>query len=249
MSGAEQKARSPFTPYQNQSDRPSVDMSRDAVEVTFNCRAPKQHSEDSWLKSHEDILKDWKTKAFVDMWLQYESSEFYSNADNMISYPVIVLSSAASVTLFATNVIFAKYVIGIISIVTGFLTALGRQIRSSELSYQHSTLAKKYQVLIRTIDTCLDLPRKMRPNPDVLIEKIGGELDTLNGTLITPPYHVVKKFEKKFGSIHQLIFGDDIAVMLYKDLKARKFFRAYDRQMMDGTSPTIIPTNATYSPL
>lgn len=192
------------------------------IGVSLLCKAPRTGGE-PWTDAHEAILQDWKITAFIDMWLQDKSADYYRNTENLVTYPAIFLSSASSVTLFtSSNRIWTKYIVSVANVLVGILTAVGRQLKCNELHQEHSNMAGRYQTLIRAIDTCLDLPRHMRPSPDVLIEKLGSEIDALNATHLTPPYYVVKAFEKAYGPIHQLMFGDDIIQLLRKDVKNRK---------------------------
>jgi len=197
----------------------------DHIGVTLNCKASKLASPDAWSEAHERILQDWKITAFIDMWLQQKSADFYRNTENMITFPVILLSSASGATLLSTTTYWTKYVVSFANVLVGLLIAFSKQMRCNELYQEHSSTGGRYEALIRAIDTCLDLPRHMRPNPDVLIEKLGCELDALSSSHLTHPYYVIKSFEKKYGPIHQLMFGEDIIQLLKKDVKTQKMVK------------------------
>ncbi len=196
-------------------------MNESTIGLTFNLKVPKQSS-DEWNDSHEHILKDWKIKMFIDMWLQKESATYYSSIESLIYYPAIIISSLSSITIFVSESLWSKYFVGATNICVGFLTAITRHLKPSEMYQQHMNTANKYSMFIRTIDTCLELPKEMRPAPDVLIEKIGTELDNLNATQLVPPIFVINKFEKKYGPIHQILFGNDIAQLLYSEFTKEK---------------------------
>jgi len=193
------------------------------VQVTFNCKTVKQN--EAWCDTHEHILHDWKTKAFIDMWLQRESAAYFSNLDTLLTYPIIILSSISGITLFVASALWATYIVSGASILVAILTALSRQIKPNEMYQQHMYIASRYASLIRSVDTCLELPRLMRPDPDVLIEKIGSEVDNLNTTQLSPPMYIIQRFESLYGPIHLLMFGDDILQLLFKDLSTVKRFR------------------------
>jgi len=227
------------SPFHNQNDIVSSDADRpsssrpDPVGITLNCRAARQNPNEGWLEAHEAILQGWKVTAFIDMWLQNKSAEYYRNVENMVTFPVILLSSASSITLFAASYTWTKYLVSVANVIVGILTALGRQLKCNEMCQEHSNMASRYQSLIRAVDTCLDLPRHMRPNPNVLIEKLGSEIDALSSSHLTPPYFVVRVFERTYGPIHQLMFGDDIIQLLKKDVKNRKIVKTLDKQSQD----------------
>jgi len=195
------------------------------IQVTFNCKTVKQNEE--WCDTHEHILHDWKTKAFIDMWLQRESASYFSSIDNLLTYPIIILSSISGITLFVTSVLWSTYIVSGASILVAIFTALSKQIKPNEMYQQHMYIASRYASLIRSVDTCLELPRLMRPDPDVLIEKIGCEVDNLNVTQLSPPIYVIHRFERLYGPIHLLMFGDDILQLLFKDLSTVKRFRKF----------------------
>jgi hypothetical protein len=179
-----------------------------------------------WEKRHEDILKEWKAKAFVNLWLQTMSGYYYARVHDILTYPVIILSSVSSATLFSTKSVILQYMIGVMSIMTGVLTAVTRQVKPGELYQQYSAAKVKYQKLIRNIDMCLDLPESMRPKPEVFVEKIESDIDSLSASELYPPHYIVKKFEEKFGNLDTMLFGHDIVELLAKDLKNKKKFRA-----------------------
>jgi hypothetical protein len=206
------------------------------IDVTLNCKTTTKQAPFDWSDAHEDILQDWKVKAFIDMWLQRESASYYASIDNFVTYPVIVIASLSSIAVFALNDNWIKYLFGVSNIFVGILTSIGQQIKASELHQQHSNIASRYSILIRAIDTCIELPRDMRPDPNVMIEKIGSEIDALNETQLQPPNYVITKFERQYGSIHQIMFGDDIAQLLYEDYNAQKNINKIITRRDEGTS-------------
>lgn len=179
----------------------------------------------AWEATHESILKEWKAKCFVQMWLQIKSGYFYSKLHDILSYPIIILSSVCGATLFTTSIPAVKYLMGAFSITSGVLTAITRQVRPGELYQQYSQTAKRYQMLIRRIQTCLELPPEMRPPVEVFIDKIGTEIDALSATQLYPPSIILRMFERTYGYLDQLLFGEDIIELLSKDLKNRRLVK------------------------
>lgn len=181
-----------------------------------------------WTKEHENILKDWKAKAFAYLWLQTHSCYFYIKIYNWLAYIVIILSSFASATMFSLTdssqnsdctcnytsfgvpIIFVQYIIGSLSLLSAILTSVIRQLRPGEMYQQHASTAKRYHNLIRSIDACLSLTPVLRPDPSHFIDKAGIELENLADNQIEPPYRVIKKFEKIFGTLDKILYGEDI---------------------------------------
>ena len=164
-----------------------------------------------WQESHEEILREWKAKCFINLWLHTAS-----------------MSSAALFT--GTNSTIIKYMVSAITILSGILTVITRQMRPGELYQEYSATAKRYKALIRAIDTCLDLPMELRLPPDTFIEKIKNEINTLSTTQQFPPLVVMNSFEAKFGSIEQKMFGEDIVELIQHDIKTRKAVKKIRRQ-------------------
>ena len=182
-----------------------------------------------WTREHEEILKEWKAKAFAYLWLQNNSCYHYLRIQNWLAYTVIVLSSVSSATMFSvtpntdgsSNVIgvipiyVIQYIIGSLSLLSAILTGVIRQLKPGEMYQQHASTAKKYHNLIRSIDACLSLTRILRPNPALFIERAGAELDTLANTQLEPPLFVIRRFESVYGPLERVLYGEDV-VELWK---------------------------------
>lgn len=179
-----------------------------------------------WLDSHEEILREWKAKCFVHMWLHTASSYYYAKIYDMLTFPIIVFSSMSSAALFTgTNNTVVKYLVSAITITAGILTVITRQMRPGELYQEYSATAKRYKSLIRLIDTCLDLPMELRLQPHIFIEKVKNEINTLSTSQLFPPLQVMELFEKRFGNIDQKLFGEDIVELLQHDIQTRKMVK------------------------
>lgn len=182
-----------------------------------------------WTKAHEDILREWKVKAFAYLWLQNNSCYFYLKIHNWLAYTVIVLSSISSATMFSitpssdgTSIMMsgiplgvAQYVVGSLSLLSAILTGIIRQMKPGEMYQQHASIAKRYHNMIRSIDACLSLTASLRPSPVMFIERAGAELDTLANAQLEPPLIVIKRFESIYGSLERVLYGEDV-VELWK---------------------------------
>ena len=178
-----------------------------------------------WTEAHEDILKEWKAKCFVHLWLQDTSAYYYAKLYNCLSYPVIILSSLSSAALFASDNQVIKYIVGAMSLVSGVLTAVTRQMKPGELHQQHAMTTRRYSNLIRSIDLCLSLTANMRPPASNFIDKIGAEIDNLASNQVDPPLKVLKNFELKYGTIDRMLYGEDIVELMKIELQANRMFR------------------------
>lgn len=171
-----------------------------------------------WERNHENILRDWKVKCFIQAWMQTASGYYFKHIYDLLSFPVVILSSVSGATLFITQNTTAKYVVGSISLLSGVMTAVLRQMRPDELFQQHIQTSKRYQTLIRRIDVCLSLPKGMRQDAYIFIDRVGNEIETLSKVQLYAPRYIIKKFEAKFGQLDQILYGEDIIELLKKDL-------------------------------
>jgi len=178
----------------------------------------------AWREEHEEILRKWKARCFVNLWLCVASAYFYSVLHNWLSYPVIIMSSVSSAALFTNNNQMLKYVLGLVTLSCGIITCTMRHLKPGEIYQSHSSFAKKYLSLIRTVDTCLSLTINMRPPPEIFLDRIGNELDMLEASQLDPPLLIVKRFEKKYGAMHRILYGDDIIELMKIELQASKLY-------------------------
>lgn len=185
-----------------------------------------QYTVNNWLPQHEKILKSWKAKCFVNMWLQNKSRYYYSFIQNLLTYPIIIITSCSGAVLFSYQYITINYVVSILSLISGILMAVMRQMKPEELEHEFSLTTRKYQTLIRKIDTILDVSPEMRKiTPETCIERVTYEMDLIINSQLYPPAKIVKDFEKTFGNIHEILYGQDIIELLKRDLQNRKLVR------------------------
>lgn len=180
----------------------------------------------SWREEHEDILRKWKARCFVNLWLCVASGYFYSVLHNWLSYPVIIMSAVSSAALVSYDNKVLKFALGITTLACGIITSIMRQMKPGELYQNHTSFAKRYVNLIRTIDTCLSLTVSLRPSPEVFLERIGNELDVLESTQLDPPLIIIKRFERKYGAVHRILYGEDVIELMKIELQASTL---YDR--------------------
>jgi hypothetical protein len=189
-----------------------------------------------WNKIHEEILKEWKAKCFVNLWLQNGSAYYYTKMYNYLSYPVIAISSVVSAALFSTNNEYVKFGIGLLTLASGVLTAITRQMKPGELNQQHASIAKRYENIIRAMDTCLSLTQDMRPTPASFLEKMGNEIDILEAHQIDPPLSVVKKFENQYCPLHRALYGEDLIELMKIEMNANKVYSKMHQRVSDISS-------------
>ena len=182
-----------------------------------------------WTLKHESILREWKAKCFVNLWLQDRSAYFYSKMYNWFSFPIIIISSLSSAALFATHDQGMKTAVSVMTMLSAVLTAITRQYKPGELHQQHATTTRRYHNLIRHIDTCLSITPQMRPGPELFLEKIGMEIDNLAETQLDPPITIMWQFERKFGPIDRMLYGEDILELMKMNYETNQIFNQMNR--------------------
>ena len=210
--------------------------------VSLAVASPTMRVEDEF----EELLNEWKSKLFVQFWLQEHSMYFYNKLNNFLTYPVIIISSVSSATLFTTSNPAVKYVVGCLTLTTGILTAVARQMRPAELYQQHASTTLRYQALIRTIDTYVSLPKGTRPeDPATFLKKIEMEIAALSENQINAPPYIKKKFEASYGSMDRLIYGEEILELMRNDVERKNYLEKMRNKRKTGSNYiSILPTAA-----
>jgi len=175
-----------------------------------------------WSEEHENILKEWKAKAFVSMWLNTHSSYYYLRINDFFTYSMIITSSISSTLLFISDNNILRLIIAIFSTLLVIITGLLIELCPGQKSEQYISVAKRYTSLIRNIDYCLSVPSYMRENPLVIIERTNEELDNIAESENIIPKRILNIFEKKFGNIDKLLFGDEIIDLIKAEFKQFK---------------------------
>lgn len=195
------------------------------VSTTISPNYPLSPSRPLDTKTSTDIFSNlllrWKTKLFVQLWLQEKSMYFYNNWNHLLSYSIILISTGSSATLFSTDNTTIKYVIGALTMVTGILTAVSRQMKPAEKYQEHLITTNKYHQLMRKIENYLTLKPK-EPSEDKFKEVIEEEINQLIQNQLTPPLNILRSFEKKYGSIDVMMYGNEIINLMIKDTLASK---------------------------
>jgi hypothetical protein len=208
---------------------------------------------DSWQPQHDKILVLWKSKAFVNLWLQNRSTYYYLYVYNFLSYLIIIISSVSSATLFSDPNLFGgkrciNYIVGSLSIFSAICISILRQMKPAELHNIHAITTKKYHNIIRTIDACLSLPVRIRPPSIAFIEKIGRELENIESSQNEAPRHIIRRFEKAYGPIDRLLYGEDVLQLLQMEYKTKKMFNKLEKFKSGNGDNNVTPSSEEIAP-
>lgn len=195
-----------------------------------------------WPDEYEVIMKELKAKSFVNMWLQSKSASYYSHLNNILNYPLIVCNSISGATLFSTDVFAVRVVVGVISLLSVIVMGVNLEVKPGEKCDQHFTVSKRYNNLIRNIDMTLTIPKKLRNDPDVFLDKITSELDDIAETEKTPPQHIITLFEKKYGSLDRILYGEELVLLLKEELANSKILKKLEEHKKTDEESILDPS-------
>lgn len=187
-----------------------------------------------WSEDHLRVLSRWKSQAFVHMYLQEKSNYYFRMIYNSLTFPVILLSSISSATLFTSEDYSIKIFVCVVSVLCACLAALQRQVRPAEYAAHHGNTAHRYQTLIHRIESCMNMVPNMRPDVRKFIEKIRTDFEFLLGSQNEPPRYVISNFEKRYGRVEGILYGDEIADMIAQSLRAQAIYKRMEKQSNAG---------------
>jgi len=163
-----------------------------------------------WNENHDSLLMLWKKQAHINMWLQLASNYYYTRLNDYLSYPAIIVSTATSIGVFGIDdkSLAGKFVISILALLCGVLTAINKHCRAAEKSQEFALRAKDYYTFIREIDFILSTSHEERPFMTETLERVKGTYDRIVDMQLEPPIHVVRDYEKKFRPLANSLFSD-----------------------------------------
>ena len=174
-----------------------------------------------WTSDYEKIVVEWRAKSFVNMWLQLKSAYYYETINDILTYPMIVFSSVSGATIFATDTLYTRLIIAILSLITVVITGILIEVRPGQKAEAHFACMRCYTALIRNMDYCTSLPFNLRPEPIHYIDKVNNEIIRMSDQDILIPKFIITKFEKKFGNLDRILYNNEIVDLLEEDIKQK----------------------------
>lgn len=179
----------------------------------------------SWDTNHEYLLSMWAEKAAGYRWLHMRSNEYYVRMNNMVSYPIILLSSTLGMGSFVINStnpndreIVIGYVIAFCNLIIATLSSIQRFNKYAEKAEQHLNNTVLYSKFYRDIHMELSLERKDRKNATMFTNTIKDQYDKIINNNIIIPVHIINIFNTTFDKINH---RPDVANGLF-DLNHKK---------------------------
>lgn len=176
-----------------------------------------QLDQSSWTTQHDKLLKEWKTRAFVEFYLQVYSLYTYQSYYNYLSVPMVLLSTIAGASIFSSSNAVVRYIAASMAMASAILSGLMRQIQPGERSTQHYTYAQRWNNLIRNIQQILHLPYQQRPKVDLYLAQLASEMDAIDSSQPYPAVRAINTFMRRFGrrNLDKFLYGEDIVNSIY----------------------------------
>lgn len=178
----------------------------------------------AWDTDQEHILKKWKCQLFVHMYMQGEARAYYRVLYNWLSTPVILINTAASAAIFVTNrEDIRNYVLLAMTLSAAVLATLSRSMQVAELYQQHGSVCIRYCSLLHDIENVLNMRVDLRPSALSYIDKVKSDMDSIMSSQAEPPVHIVREFERTYGRIAGLFYGDDVVRVVLTNMRTNSY--------------------------
>ena len=179
-----------------------------------------------WNDAIETLIKEQGEKALSYNWLHTRCEKKFSNANNYIAIPCIIMSTLSGSASIASNQLgddkFISLGIGAFSILVGILSTINSYFSWAKRAENHRISALNYSKLYLFISIELSLPRDKRMNPRDFIKVIREQIERLGE--ISPPVaddiigHFKKEFDGKYPNVSKPeITNGLIEIKVYKE--------------------------------
>jgi hypothetical protein len=163
-------------------------------------------SEITWTSALEKLLAEEGEKSLGLSWLHNKCEEYFGLRNNLISIPVIILStlvgaaSASASQFFPGQQVMTGLGIGSISILTGVLSTVNSYFAFAKRTEAHRLADIHFQKVYRFISVELILPRTERIRAKDMLKIVRDQIERLAETSPPIPSFICEEFKKKFNS-------------------------------------------------
>jgi hypothetical protein len=179
-----------------------------------------------WNDAIETLIKEQGEKALAYNWLHTRCEKKFSNANNYIAIPCIIMSTLSGSASIASNQFgddkFISLGIGAFSILVGILSTINSYFSWAKRAENHRISALNYSKLYLFISIELSLPRDKRMNPRDFIKVIREQIERLGE--ISPPVadDIIGQFKHEFDGKYPNVSKPEITnglieIKIYKE--------------------------------
>ena len=160
-----------------------------------------------WCNEHENLLQEWAEKARFYAWMHRKTSADYGRLNNLLSIPMIIISmidGSVNFTMVGNSnqsflfTVIIPLAVGILSMLTGILSAISKYLKTAELSEKHELFYRQFNVLVRNISIELSVPSDQRKHPSEILNMNRYEFDRLMNEAPRIPERIVTEFNLMF---------------------------------------------------
>ena len=165
---------------------------------------------EDWVDEQENLLKNWAEKMRFYAWMHHKTAIYYQKIHNMLSYPLIIISticgSANFILVGKDNkdeyyTVIYPLCLGMLSMATAIVSSIMEYAKCYEVSTKHMELYKQYNIIVRNICMELSIPREQRRSSVEFSANFKHHFDRLMTDSPTIPTHIIKEFNKKFPCV------------------------------------------------
>ena len=190
-----------------------------------------------WMEYHDDILRNWKKQAAINLWLALASKYRFDIINNWLTYPCIVISASTSIGILGLDKFEGgKYALSSVVLFSAILTAISKHFGAAEKSQEFYMRSKDYFAFIRELDYILSLHFNERNNVIETLTRLKAQFDRIMDQQLDPPLDVIRQYEQKFKPL------DDSILQLNDELLDVDSDSLRDIKI-DIESPATTPTN------
>jgi len=217
----------------------------------------------TWNSQLEKVLAQEGERSLCYAWLHDKSQKRYTNLDNYITLPTILLStisgtaSIGSQTLFPGSTI-SNVAIGSVTLGVGLLNTVSSYFGWGKRAETHKAVGTTYSKIHRFITIELALPRNERMVPNDMLKIIRDQLDRLLETSPQIPDIVINAFRKKFYTTTPNVTKPEItngldSIKIYQENSSPKYSHRTSmtefKISIDGHSPDKLQKSSSVHPL
>jgi len=189
------------------SIEPDVESGGSVFKAMAQLEELTQHkNQDSWTENQEHLLNTWAEKAASYRWMHEHSIEYFRFLSDLLTYPIIFVSSILGMSGFAMIShekptmfeIQISYTIAGLNVLVAFLSSLQKLKRYSESAESHKISSCGYVKFYREITMELVLDRINRTYSVDFCRDAKIQYDKLASDSPGIPSHIVKLYYKKF---------------------------------------------------
>ena len=130
------------------------------------------------------LLQQWRNGLTILHRAHFESARHCERRNLMLGIPIVILTTIAGTTVFATlesrPELWVKIGIGLLSVIAAVLASLQTFLRYSELSEKHKAAAVRYGALRREVEEVIVHCTDSSPCPREFLQNLRSRWDSLD---------------------------------------------------------------------